>query len=260
MTRSAILVHMDIESGANERIKRLVRLHKRRHRVAEGVFVVEGDEIEAALASGLTPTEVYRPETKGTEIPAEQTFVCSGRALRKASYRSDPAAVIAVFPGFATALDDLRYDDPALVIIAENLEKPGNLGAILRTSAAAGVDAVVATGDIDPFNPNVIRASRGAVFSVQLTLADIRSALDWSRSVGLQVVAAVPQAGKPPWSIDLVVATALVVGAEATGLTPGTIEAADITVTIPMNDRVDSLNVSAATAMLAYEVLRQRAG
>jgi len=260
MPRTAILAHMDIESGANERIKRLVRLHQRRHRVAEGVFVVEGDEIEAALASGLIPAELYRPETNGTEIPAEQTFVCSGRALRKASYRSDPAAVIAVFPGFATALDDLRYDDPAFVIIAENLEKPGNLGAILRTSSAAGVDAVVAAGDIDPFNPNVIRASRGAVFSVQLTVADIQSALDWSRSAGLQVVAAVSEGGKPPWSIDLKAATALVVGAEATGLTPGTIAAADMTVTIPMNGAVDSLNVSAAMAMLSYEAVRQRSG
>lgn len=251
---------MDIESGANERIKRLVRLRQRRHRAAEGVFVVEGDEIESAVATGLTPIEIYRPESHGSDIPAKQTFICSGRALRKASYLSDPAAVIGVFARFTRGLDDLTCKDPGFVVIAENLEKPGNFGAILRTSAAAGVDALVATGDIDPFNPNVIRASRGAVFSVQFVITNIQSALAWSRAAELQIVAAAPDAGRPPWAIDFTVATALLVGAEDRGLTPETIAGADVTTTIPMRGSVDSLNVSVSMAMLAYEVIRQRSG
>lgn len=249
---------MDIESGANERIKRLVRLRRRRHRFAEGVFVAEGEDVERAVGAGLTPSEIYRPEGVGGGIQATKTFLCSGNALARASYRSDSTAVIGVFETFTRELDDLGSDDPGFVVIAENLEKPGNLGAILRTADGSGANAVIVTGDIDPFNPNVIRASRGAVFTVPFVVTSLEDAISWSRAKGLQVVAAAPSAGLPPWAVDLRTPTALLVGAEDEGLTAGALDAADATVTIPMRGHIDSLNVSVSVAMLVYEVARQR--
>jgi TrmH family RNA methyltransferase len=249
---------MDIESGANERIKRLVRLRRRRYRSAEGVFVAEGEDVQKALAAGLIPIELYRPEDVGDEIPAVEVFVCSERALAKASYGSDPSAVIGVFEARTRELGHLSPGEPGFVLIAEDLEKPGNFGAILRTADAFGVDAVVLTGNVDPFNPNVIRASRGAVFTVPFAITELQPAIAWCRKWGLRIHAATPHSGRPPWATDLTPAIALMVGAEDTGLTAGAIAAADDVVTIPMLGSINSLNVSVSVAMLAYEVLRQR--
>lgn len=211
-----------------------------------------------ALAAGLTPLEIYRPEGTGNEIPTSESFICSEYALTKASYRSNPKAVIGVFAAFSRSLDALILDHPALVVISEDLEKPGNFGAILRTADACGVDALVVTGDLDPFNPNVIRASRGAVFVVPFVVSEIESAIAWARAGGLQIVASSPSEGAKPWETDMTGGTALLVGAEDIGLSPTALDAADVMVSIPMTGSVDSLNVSVSVAMLCYEIGRQR--
>ena len=249
-----------IISPANDRIKRLVRLRHRKYREHEGVFVVEGRrEVDRAARAGLAPREVYQPAAEARPIPAEAVFHCSPEALAKASYRSSPDEVIAVFDQFDTSLDRIAVGSDPLVMVAEGLEKPGNLGAILRTADAVGADGFVAVDSkIDPFNPNSVRASTGAIFSVQFAVASLSETVEWLRMQQVPLVAAAPDGDKPPWQVDLTGPVALMVGAEDLGLTTAAIEQAGAIVRIPMLGSVDSLNASVSMAVLAYEALRQR--
>lgn len=251
----------DISSPANPRIKWLVRLSERRHRDDEGVFVVEGERLYTrAVAAGIAPeitfvTPEMELETTGTTITVEST------ALDKASYRQRSQGVIGVFPQLATGLSDLGpAKSHSLVLVAEHIEKPGNLGAMLRTAAAAGADALVAVGrDIDAHNPNVIRASTGALFTLPLAIAAWDDLQPWLAEGGIRVLCASPDSTNPIWGSDLTRAVALVVGAEDEGLSPRALAAAEETVAIPQSRHgVDSLNVSVAAAILLFEARRQR--
>ncbi len=252
---------VDIVSPSNDRIKRLIRLRDRKHRDSEAVFVVEGPrELTRALDAGLRPREMYQQRPPTTPLAGTVHFTCSPEALAKASYRSAGDAVIAVFDRHETTLDQIVLRPSPLVLLAEGVEKPGNLGAILRSADAFAADAVVAVDSrIDLFNPNVIRSSTGAVFTVPCVAADLTSTSEWLRANGLWLVAASPGGRSQIWDLDLSGPVALLVGAEDTGLTRGAEEAADVLVRIPMNGAVDSLNASVTMAILAYEAVRQRA-
>ena len=261
---------LDITSPSNPRLKALVALHKRRSRAEAGVTVVEGyDELALALDAGAVPTTLYccpelvtdaraplvdRVTTTGAEV------VRVGRtAYEKVSYRDSPDGFLAVVPDPARRLDDLDLPGRALVLVVEGIEKPGNLGAMLRTAEAAGVDAVVAASPVtDWANPNVVRASKGTLFAVPVAHAPAAEVVAWLRERGLRIVVATPDAERLVTEVDLTGPTALVVGTEHDGVSAAVKTAADDLVRLPMAGRVNSLNVATAAAISVYEAVRQR--
>ena len=249
----------DIASPSNERIKRLIRLRDRGQRDLEGVFLVEGARlVDRALAAGLTPYEVYLDGAVAYSGPGEVVTV-DPYALSRASYRNRSQGIIAVLPHLPTMLTSITVGSAGLVLMAEAIEKPGNLGAMLRTADAVGAHGLVAVGQgVDPFNPNVVRASLGALFTVPIAVASLQSVADWTAANGLRVVAASPEASSLHWDVDLTGSVAILIGSEALGLTEEARELGDTTVSIPMRGAGDSLNASVSLALLAYEALRQR--
>jgi len=252
----------EITSSANRRIKRLIDLRDRRARDREGVFLVEGTiDIHKAIDAGHRPKEVYYDSAlfDSPPFPAEIEHSVEKRALDRASYRGRSQSVIAIFGQFEVGLHALEVKAKPLVIVIEAIEKPGNLGAILRTADAVGADAVIAADPgTDPFNPNVIRASTGALFSVPIAVSDLETAVRWLHDRQIRIVAAAPAGEHALWSVDLTGPCALVVGSEHDGLTVEARAAADLEVSIPMRGATDSLNASVSLAVLAYEALRQR--
>lgn len=248
----------DIESASNTRIKRLARLSDRRHRDQEGVFKVEGLRlVERAIRSGLSPIEVY---TDGTvEFAWADQVTVRPEVLDRVSYRKQSEGIIAVFAQHTSGLADLTTSQETLLVVVENLEKPGNLGAILRTADAVGADAVIDLGGtVDRWNPNVLRSSTGACFTVPVVESGLEAFADWAHQSGVRIAAADPAAPTPLWEADLAGRIALLVGAEDEGLSNEALSAADISVAIPMMGTVDSLNASVALAIIAYEARRQR--
>ena len=252
----------EIVSPSNPRIRRLVGLRDRRQRDLESVFLVEGGrDLARASAAGQRPQEIYYDPELYDEAPqpAQLEVAVAASALDRASYRGRSQGLIAVFPQFGVGLARLRPGPEPLILVAEAIEKPGNLGALLRTADAVGADALIAADPgTDPFSPNVMRASTGAVFSVPMAVCDLESALGWLGRNRVRVVAADPEAGPDLWSADLTGPCALLVGSEHAGLSDAARAAADTTVSIPMRGATDSLNVSVSMAVLAYEALRQR--
>lgn len=258
MRYSAGMISYDITSPANERIKRLVRLRTRRHRDEEGVFLAEGPRLlDRALEAGLEPREVYEDGSLEKRYP--NAVLVDPEVLDKASYRRASQGVLAVFENLPTDLSRISVSSPALLIAAESIEKPGNLGAMLRTAAAVGADALLTIDDrTDVFNPNVVRSSTGAIFDVPVGVTDLRSLRSWLDSHSISLVAATPEARLTMWEADLGGSCALLIGTEAEGLTDHAREHADLEVSIPMAGAIDSLNASVTAALLAYEARRQR--
>ncbi len=255
---------MDITSLQNPKIKHIVRLREdKRQRQRDGLMLVEGrDELSLALRCGLIPQAVFTaPEIDPVPIGVAhpQAVTVTRAVFEKISYRENPDGWLGIFPIPKTSLADLKLSPSPLIIVAESVEKPGNLGAILRTADAAGVDALlVCDPRVDLWNPNVIRASRGAVFSLPTVEVDSESALAWLKSKGMRVLAATPSAQVPYTDVDMRQPVAIAVGAEDEGLTDFWMENADLKVLIPMMGRVNSLNVSIAAALIVYEAVRQR--
>jgi TrmH family RNA methyltransferase len=256
------MTDVEITSASNPRVKRLIGLRDRKHRDRESVFLVEGPrELEMAIAAGHRPLEIYFDPDRypRSPHPAQVEVTVAASALDRASYRGRSQGMIAVFPQFDVALDRIEPGLEPLVLVAEAVEKPGNLGALLRIADAVGADALIsADPSIDAFSPNVVRASTGALFSVPLAVTDLAAAVEWLRRRDVRIVAADPDTGLDLWSVDLTGPCALVVGSEHNGLSAAARVAADRSVSIPMRGAGDSLNVSVSMAVLAYEALRQR--
>jgi RNA methyltransferase, TrmH family len=241
-----------ITSVDNARVKEVLRLRKGRERRASGLFVAEGRrEVERAIAAGLAVRETYVAPELLPDWPHSHTEV-SARVLARMAYRAEPEGVLAIVEAPRRELPP----DATLVLVAVAIEKPGNLGAMARTADAAGADAlVVADAEADPWNPNAIRASTGAVF----TLPVVEATRDEVAALPLQKIAAVVGAPTPYTDANLTKPTALIVGAEDTGLDDAWRAVADMQVALPMlGDTADSLNASTAAAILLYETLRQR--
>jgi TrmH family RNA methyltransferase len=256
---------MEITSLQNPRVKHLVKLREdKKQRQQDGLILVEGfDELTLALSCGFTPnTLLTAPELASQTLtfPHAEEYVTVSRAVfEKVSYRDNPDGWMGIFPMPARTLADLTLSEAPLVIVAESVEKPGNLGAILRTADAAHVDAVlVCDPRVDVWNPNVIRASRGAVFAVPVVEVKSPEALSWLRSRKMRVLAATPSAEALYTSVEMKGPLAIAVGTEDEGLTNFWMQQADLRVKIPMAGKVNSLNVSIATALMTYEALRQR--
>jgi TrmH family RNA methyltransferase len=260
-----------ITSVQNPKIKSVAALRGRRDRDRTGLMPVEGyDELSVALSSGAIPAQllfcpalfpdprqaelVERLRATGTEV-----IEVGERVFEKIAYRSDPDGWLAVFPIPHRRLSDLQLSDNPLLVVAESVEKPGNLGAILRTADAAGLDAVISSSPLTDWgNPNVVRSSKGALFTVQVAGADNAETMHWLRERGIVILAATPDATTLYTEADMRRPVAIVVGTERHGLSAGWLEHADTKVRIPMVGRVNSLNVSIATALLVYEAVKQR--
>ncbi len=233
-------------------------------------MLVEGyEEISLALESGGTPERLFHcPELARQSdealllrlaIQGCEILPVRERAFARLAYREHPDGWLAVFKAPSTELGRLTPGPNPLVLVAESVEKPGNLGAMLRTADAAGVNALIAADPrTDWANPNIIRASKGTVFSVPVAQASSEETVEWLRERGIALLAAVPDAGLSYTQADLSGAIAVIVGTEKEGLSSALLAAADHRVRIPMSGRVNSLNVSTAAALLIYEALRQR--
>ncbi len=262
---------MQITSPQNPQIKRLIKLRDRRARDAEGQTLIEGgDEVALALAAGVALTAAWlcpdlprfaKFDHLRAQLEARGVVVTevSEAVFAKIAYQENPDGWLVVAPALRPSLDALTLPPNPLVLVCESIEKPGNLGAMLRTADAAGAHALLVCDAItDVNNPNVVRASRGAVFSVPLAVAPTATTVAWLHAQGLRIVAATPAAAQSYTEVDLRGPIAIAVGAEDTGLSAGFLAQADLTVRIPMVGRVNSLNVSASAALLLYEAVRQR--
>lgn len=258
-----------IESPKNPRIKALVRLRSRRERTRTGVTLVEGArETGRALGAGVEVREAFVCTAllrgEGTTLPGRlhaagvPVTEVSLAAFARLSQRQGPDGVACLIRP-PVASPDLLLPFDALVVVAAGLEKPGNLGALLRSADAAGADAmVVSGGGTDPWNPGVVRASMGSVFACPVLDLPPEAARAWLRRRGLRVLATVPTAATPYWDADLRGAVAIVLGPEHEGLDPAWAGAADARVGVPMTGAADSLNVSVTGALMLFEARRQR--
>ncbi|MEO5959220.1 MAG: RNA methyltransferase [Opitutaceae bacterium] len=260
-----------ISSLQNPRLKQLVKLRHRRSRDEAGVFLVEGyREIRRALEKKVPLTELYfAPDWfLGENEPAliaqagaagAVRFELSKEAFAKVAYRERPDGLLAVAPQWQRTLGDLALPAVPFLLVVEAIEKPGNLGTILRGADAAGCDAVIVCDPVtDIFNPNVVRASTGVLFSVPLVVEESASVHAWLKEKRIRSVATTPAAEKIYSDVDLRGPLAVVMGSEQFGLSDFWLRHADVPVRIPMAGQADSLNVAMAAMVTLFEAVRQR--
>jgi TrmH family RNA methyltransferase len=262
-------MYPEIVSPSNPRVKQLVALRRRRTRESSQVTLVEGyEELVLALDAGVLPETLYvSPELVGDRwSTVERVASLGGEVVRlgplafeKVAYRESPDGWLAVVPSVLARLSALAVGPAPLLLVCEGVEKPGNLGAMLRTADAAGVDAVIAAGPITDWgNPNLVRASKGTVFSVPVASAGTAETLAWLADQEVTLVATTPHTDTLVTDVDLTGAVAIAVGAEKHGLSTELLAAAQVRARIPMFGRADSLNVATSAAIATYEAVRQR--
>jgi TrmH family RNA methyltransferase len=254
---------MEIASPKNPKVKALAALKERKERERTGLFLVEGRrEVGRALKAGLELALLLlgpkaSPEdrllSKGQEV-----LLLSQAALERVSSRENPAQVLGVFRIPQKDLSQVRLPQNPLALVLLGLEKPGNLGAILRSADGAGADLVLVAEGVDLFSPQVIRNSTGAVFSLPVFPVAEGEAARFLEEKGLPLVAATPRGERVYWEEDYKRGVAFLLGAEDQGLSEGWLRRAHARVRIPMRGQSDSLNVSVSAALLLYEALRQR--
>ncbi|WP_411283506.1 TrmH family RNA methyltransferase [Lapillicoccus sp.] len=269
-----------ITSPANPRLKALVALRRRRAREEAGATLIEGyEELSLALDAGVVPSTAYvcpelfsRAGLAGAQdigVQEDLLRVLRGRgveivrlsrtAFEKVAYREGPDGLIAVADSVARDLADLTAGASDLVLVCQGVEKPGNLGAMLRTADAAGVDAVIAADPVtDWSNPNVVRASKGTVFALPVVSATTAQTLSWLREHDVALVVTTPETEVDYGDVDYTGLVAIAVGAEKHGADDLLLGAATHRVRIPMAGRANSLNVAASAAIVLYEAVRQR--
>jgi len=266
------MVDLEITSLANPKIKHAVKLRQRSHRDECGQMLVEGyRECKRALDNGYQPLMLFYCEAlylknvneptivqRCRELGAEM-YACSQPVFEKLAYRERPDGLLVVGPHLSRKLADLQLPEHALVVVAESIEKPGNLGTILRSADAAGVHAVIVCDRCtDIHNPNVVRASTGTLFSVPVVEASSDETLAFLRERGFCILATTPHTDNLHCDVPLTGNVAIAVGTEQYGLTEKWMNAADLRVRIPMLGLADSLNVASATTILLFEAVRQR--
>jgi len=284
-----------ITSLQNPKVKRLVLLQqKSSERRKSGLFVVEGQrELEHCLEAGYEVDSIYYcPELSAhtpmphsqkenaqastfntprnatlskTERPSQRhnfkdrTFCVTAAVYEKIAYRGSTEGVLAVVKSRSTTLDELPKKEAPLYVVLESVEKPGNLGAVLRSADAAAADAVIVCDPLtDLYNPNLIRSSIGAIFSVPCVACSSEECISFLKARGVRILTAQLQDSHLYYNTDMRQGTAIVMGTESTGLTDVWRQAADAHIRIPMLGRLDSLNVSVSAAILLFEAVRQR--
>ena len=264
-----------ITSPQNPRVKHVVALQQKSSlRREEGLFVVEGQrEIEHCIASGYEVVEVFTVLSEesvpsgradGLQLTVDYPVTrVTPQVYEKMAYRGSTEGIIAIVKAKDHSISSvnrklLSVNNP-LVVVLESVEKPGNLGAILRSADAAGADAVIVCDPLtDLYNPNLIRASIGALFTVPTAVSTSGECIHFLKERGIRILTAQLQDSSEYYDCDMRQPTAIVMGTEATGLTPQWRQAADAHIRIPMLGRLDSLNVSVSAAILMYEAVRQR--
>lgn len=262
-----------VTSASNPKIKNLLLLQeKSKARKEQGLFVVEGRrELEHCLSAGfIIRTLFVCPEITGS-LTAEEICDTTPSSVgpliieipeqlyRKVAYRESTEGILAEVEYKSLKLEDLKLPENPLIMVLESVEKPGNLGAVLRSADAAGVDAVIFCDPLtDLYNPNLIRASIGAIFTVPTVAASSEETIAFLKARDIQILTAQLQDSSLYYDIDMRRGTALVMGTEATGLTDVWRQAASAHIRIPMLGRLDSLNVSVSAAILLFEAVRQR--
>ena len=260
---------MLISSLQNASVKNLVKLSKSRERKAQSLFLIEGArELSLALVGDYSIQEVYvcrelflnslYPDVLDS-IDDDKVIEITSKVFEKVAYRTASDGVIALARPKLHTLAEISLSDNPFVIILESVEKPGNLGAILRTADAAAVDAVIVCDpQTDVYNPNVIRSSVGGLFTVQTAVCTSQEAMRWLDDNRIASYAAELKAAEFYQDVDLRGPSAIVMGTEAEGLTDSWLNYATKRVKIPMQGKIDSLNVSVSTAVLTFEAMRQR--
>jgi TrmH family RNA methyltransferase len=261
-----------INSLENKKIRDLVRLRKAGARRQRGLIIIDGRrEIEMALKAGAEAVELFYVPSFITDqeeaadnlfgLEDEKLAAVSASVFKKICYKEKPDGFLLLAKRPVQALDHIKLKKNPLIIILEAVEKPGNLGAIIRTAYATGADAVIINSDqTDIYNPNVIRASEGFVFIEPVLKADLAETMAWLKKHKIKSLAAATNGKEYYTDINLNGPTAIILGSEADGLSLQWLEAADKLIKIPMQKGIDSLNVSVAGAVIAFEVLRQRSG
>lgn len=270
-TLSGMKPALILTSPQNPRIKDVVKLRKRSHRDLTSPILIEGyREVLRAVENGWpVSTLFYSPDhflgdnegglldlchAKGIEL-----IECTAPVFEKIAYRDRPEGLLALGAPVSGNLAGIRLPARPFVVIAESIEKPGNLGSLLRSADAAGVDAVIVCDPrTDINNPNVVRSSVGTLFTLPVVQVDAAEALAWCREHHLNVLAATPEATVEYTEVDMNPGVAIVVGTEKFGLTDLWMNGSNLKVRIPMLGKIDSLNVSCAATILLYEVVRQR--
>lgn len=262
----------EIKSLKNPKVKEAAFLNDRRHREKTGLFLIEGErEIRMAMEGGADIFRLFycKENFSGSEdkilkrASAKKIELISvtPQVFQKMVYREKSSGLLAVAKQHKKNLKDIHLSKTPLLIVVENAEKPGNLGAIFRSADAAGVDGVIICGEgTDIYNPNVVRASMGTVFTVASAESSAKEIIAWLRQKKISIAAAVPDSGIPHFRADLSGSCAIVMGGEHEGLRSELLNAAGLKISIPMKGAADSLNLSAATAVIIYEALRQRLG
>jgi TrmH family RNA methyltransferase len=252
-----------ITSLQNAKIKNVVLLgEKSKERNRQMLFPVEGKrEINMAVAGGYEIDSLFVCPDFGDEpgFPANHIYSVNRKVFDKIAYRENSDGCLALIKMKSGSLNTIPVSGNPLVIVIESVEKPGNLGAILRTADAAGVDAlIVCDPKCDIFNPNVIRSSLGCVFAVDTVACSSEDAFEWLKKNNINIYAAELEASQWYCEEDYTASSAIVMGAESTGLSDFWLNNADKRIKIPMKGKVDSLNVSVSTAIITFEALRQR--
>ena len=260
-----------ITSLQNARIKNLVKLRNRRPRDRQSLFIAEGYRaIDRALESGVIPEEVYFcpecflgeneiPLIESTREKGSTLFELSRPAFEKVAYRDRPEGILGVFKQWSYGLDNIPLSQIPFLLIVESIEKPGNLGTILRSADAAGVDAIICCDPItDLFNPNVVRSSTGVLFTMPAVMTSSEETIKWLSRQRIRSVATTPHARDLHTETDLTGPLAVVMGSEQFGLSKTWLDACSNQVRIPMAGQADSLNVAMATLKTLFEAVRQR--
>ena len=260
-----------ITSLQNPRLKRLVRLRDRRSRDEERAFLVEGyREIRRALEKKVQIDELYFSKDwflgsnepsliAEAEAAGAKLFELTKDAFAKVAYRERPDGLLGVAPQWQRSLSDILLPKDPYILVVEAIEKPGNLGTILRSADAAGCDAVVVCDPVtDLFNPNVVRASTGVLFSVPCVVEESSRVLEWLRARGIRTVATTPAAKELYTQAPLTGPLAIIMGSEQYGLSEFWLKNSDLPVRIPMAGQADSLNVAMAALITLFEAVRQR--
>ena len=258
-----------ITSAQNPKIRTLLELQeKSKVRRKEGMFVVEGRrELLHCIEAGYEPYAVFFCPEIISEADFEEVssrcrcsfFEIPQQLYDKVAYRGGTEGVIAELRCKDMNLEALKLKENPLVVVLEAVEKPGNLGAVLRSADASGVDAVIVCDPLtDMYNPNLIRSSIGAIFTVPVATATSEETISWLKANGIKIYTAQLQDSEWYYDTDMKGGTAIVMGTEATGLTDCWRKAADAHIKIPMLGRLDSLNVSVSAAILMFEAVRQR--
>ncbi len=258
-----------ISSTKNPKIKNVIHLQKASERKEQNLFIIEGlREIEKAIISDYEFKSLYfckkivdYDKVHGivNKTNLKEVYEVSSEVYEKIAYRENTEGIVILAKPKTHTLDEILTKEKPLILVLEGVEKPGNIGAILRTADAAGVDAVIICDlTTDLYNPNIIRSSIGCLFTVPIAVAESKNAIEWLESKKIHIYCTYLQASVPYFTIDFKQSAAIVMGTEATGISDIWVNSATKNIIIPMYGQADSMNVSTSTAVVVFEACRQR--